>query len=418
MIALTLPLVVLAYHDWSVLSCAAAYGAHLQDCHDVPASFCLEPSVTAPPPSPSPPTGRRQLLFAPIPKGAPAREIRSKGAGETTVAHCCCSAPPEWPMHRRSPTEVQCTDPDFKMDAYCDDDNNTPECDYDGGDCCGVGVNTEYCDECECRDPQPITSHIRGPLETDVCPAGYGHLMTAAACEAAATVLGADFGGVVSLRDYPKLCHYLAIAIDWGGGVRQELGVFFNNHTGAATEDAQPICAALVTQTIQLNAGWTWFSLNVVAEDMSVQALLPDFPDGTNLKSQNSGFADFYEGYGWYGQLTTLDTTTMYKIRLTEPHTLTVEGIPVQLPMPLTFAGDRPWLSYPLQSPATVADALQYNAQPGDQLKSQQAFTEYWGPDNGWFGTLTTLEPGQGYTLKAACAADGSCGNPRWVDVA
>ena len=31
---------------------------------------------------------------------------------------------------------------------------------------------------------------------------------------------------------------------------------------------------------------------------------------------------------------------------------------------------------------------------------------------------LTTLEPGQGYTLKAACAADGSCGNPRWVDVA
>ena len=57
-------------------------------------------------------------------------------------------------------------------------------------------------------------------------------------------------------------------------------------------------------------------------------------------------------------------------------------------------------------------------SQLGDQLKSQQAFTEYWGPDIGWFGTLTTLEPGQGYTLKAACAADGSCGNPRWVDVA
>ena len=85
---------------------------------------------------------------------------------------------------------------------------------------------------------------------------------------------------------------------------------------------------------------------------------------------------------------------------------------------PAGFVDGWTWLSYPLQSPATVADALQYNAQLGDQLKSQQAFTEYWGPDNGWFGTLTTLEPGQGYTLKAACAADGSCGNPRWVDVA
>ena len=73
---------------------------------------------------------------------------------------------------------------------------------------------------------------------------------------------------------------------------------------------------------------------------------------------------------------------------------------------------------FPLRSSPPSPDALQYNAQLGDQLKSQQAFTEYWGPDIGWFGTLTTLEPGQGYTLKAACAADGSCGNPRWVDVA
>ena len=82
--------------------------------------------------------------------------------------------------------------------------------------------------------------------------------------------------------------------------------------------------------------------------------------------------------------------------------------------MPLTLPGEWTWLSYPLQSPAAVADALQYNAQQGDQIKSQQAFAEYY-EGYGWFGT-TTLEPGQGYKLKAACAADGSCGNPRWVD--
>ena len=38
-------------------------------------------------------------------------------------------------------------------DGYCDDDNNNDGCDYDGGDCCGDDVNTKYCTECECLDP-------------------------------------------------------------------------------------------------------------------------------------------------------------------------------------------------------------------------------------------------------------------------
>ena len=27
------------------------------------------------------------------------------------------------------------------------------ECTYDGGDCCGPNVNTQYCTECSCLDP-------------------------------------------------------------------------------------------------------------------------------------------------------------------------------------------------------------------------------------------------------------------------
>merc|ERR1712062_869730 len=34
----------------------------------------------------------------------------------------------------------------------CDDGNNTPGCDYDGGDCCGDDVNTTYCSLCECME--------------------------------------------------------------------------------------------------------------------------------------------------------------------------------------------------------------------------------------------------------------------------
>ena len=30
-------------------------------------------------------------------------------------------------------------------DGYCDDGANSLECNFDGGDCCGPYVNTDYC---------------------------------------------------------------------------------------------------------------------------------------------------------------------------------------------------------------------------------------------------------------------------------
>ena len=38
-------------------------------------------------------------------------------------------------------------------DGFCDDINNHMDCSYDGGDCCGSNINTEYCTECQCLDP-------------------------------------------------------------------------------------------------------------------------------------------------------------------------------------------------------------------------------------------------------------------------
>ena len=38
-------------------------------------------------------------------------------------------------------------------DGYCDDENNKIECEWDGDDCCGSIVATDYCNECDCLDP-------------------------------------------------------------------------------------------------------------------------------------------------------------------------------------------------------------------------------------------------------------------------
>ena len=32
----------------------------------------------------------------------------------------------------------------------CNDETNNEGCSYDGGDCCGPNVDTQYCTECIC----------------------------------------------------------------------------------------------------------------------------------------------------------------------------------------------------------------------------------------------------------------------------
>ena len=33
--------------------------------------------------------------------------------------------------------------------SYCNDETNTANCNYDGGNCC-ININTNYCSECKC----------------------------------------------------------------------------------------------------------------------------------------------------------------------------------------------------------------------------------------------------------------------------
>ena len=44
----------------------------------------------------------------------------------------------------------------WKGDNKCDDQNNNCGCDWDGGDCCGSNVNTQYCSACECLEVEQI----------------------------------------------------------------------------------------------------------------------------------------------------------------------------------------------------------------------------------------------------------------------
>ena len=45
-----------------------------------------------------------------------------------------------------------CEYPDWNADGYCDDVNNNEACFFDGGDCCGSNVNTDYCTLWQCLE--------------------------------------------------------------------------------------------------------------------------------------------------------------------------------------------------------------------------------------------------------------------------
>lgn len=78
------------------------------------------------------------------------------GAVKTSFCKACKCLDPE--SKSDSNCEGTCKLPNYKGDGNCDDENNNCGCAYDGGDCCAKSlkkkVNTQYCKECKCLDPQ------------------------------------------------------------------------------------------------------------------------------------------------------------------------------------------------------------------------------------------------------------------------
>ena len=59
------------------------------------------------------------------------------------------------PAPAPAPTPASCAVPSWQGDKYCDDENNTAGCNWDGGDCCKNSMTgwNFYCNDCKCLDP-------------------------------------------------------------------------------------------------------------------------------------------------------------------------------------------------------------------------------------------------------------------------
>ena len=66
--------------------------------------------------------------------------------------------------------------------GFCNDETNNPDCNYDGGDCCVVNINTDTCSDCAC--------HL---IET--CAAGYHPLVGNGFCNDDTNIAECDYDG-------------------------------------------------------------------------------------------------------------------------------------------------------------------------------------------------------------------------------
>lgn len=148
---------------------------------------------------------------------------------------------------------------------------------------------------------------------------------------------------------------------------------------------------------LQMGTGWNWISQNQQAA-LSVDAVKPKAQ--RILSQTDEVYKD--ERFGWTGDLQSLLPTEMYKVQMNEAAQLQLSGLLFNAAfrsIPLYEGWN--WMGYPVAKTMTPAEALaKLEAEEGDALIGQDGLATF--SDGQWTGTLTELNPGQGYMYRSA----------------
>ena len=177
-----------------------------------------------------------------------------------------------------------------------------------------------------------------------------------------------------------------------------------SNYYGTLRNVKNQVCfgftPTIIEQTVQLVQGWNWFSLFVEMDPTEALSMLEQGlgTHGLMIKARNGGYVEYDdEDNAWFGTLTQLTNENMYMIQMATACTVELQGIPAHpANHGITINPGWNWIGFPCNEEVSVMDAFaSFAAEEDDRLKSREAYTEFDGDE--WFGTLTTLVPGQGY---------------------
>jgi len=160
----------------------------------------------------------------------------------------------------------------------------------------------------------------------------------------------------------------------------------------------------LAELTLNLVSGWNWVSFNVLPlEGNDLNSVLGDtgYAAGDFIQMPG-GTADFYEGYGWFGDFEVVSPDLMYQLKLASAKTLVVSGAPVNVAEPITLNPGWNWIGYKPQMPLNINTALvSPSFVGGDFIQTPGASWDYY-EGYGWYGEQENMFPGRGYQIKVA----------------
>jgi len=171
---------------------------------------------------------------------------------------------------------------------------------------------------------------------------------------------------------------------------------------GANVIQASTARTTTLDNTVELSAGWNWFSTNVEITLDNLKAALVEALPYTEItiqacSDQNNNYKLTYNPYNhrWTGRLI-FDVSQMYMIHVEGSCELSLEAMPVEpVDHPITIREGDNWIGFPFSDNMSVASAFGEIAEKGDVIYSHTDFAYYNGST--WRGTLSALEPGQGY---------------------
>jgi len=176
--------------------------------------------------------------------------------------------------------------------------------------------------------------------------------------------------------------------------------IFKNNKSFGSILNPHDIFISKIEADLPLQRGWNWVSLTVRADDMGLNSLLSSINDQCEKVVSQNGFAEYYSNQ-WYGTIDVIDPSQMYLFKMFNEKNLTYFGVYEYNSEPqIQLYEGWNWISYLPYDEREINKALNSLGNSAERIVGSQGFSEYSDRLHGWYGSLETLKPSEGYQVK------------------